>query len=66
MLPIDGTIKDEAHGWKKVWAWNGMDWVEVYTPPEGYVTPNPYDGTGETPESETVHPDNYIGYGEEA
>ena len=55
------VIKDEAHGWKKVWAHNGVDWIEVYLPPEDYRAENPYEGTGESPDSETVHPDNIIG-----
>lgn len=54
-------IKEEAHGWTKRWVYTGDEWIEVSVPPEDYRSDNPYEGTGLTPESTTIHPDNIIG-----
>jgi len=54
------VTKEEAHGWVRKWAWNGVDWVEVSVPPDDYEPNNPYEGTGKAPTSEEIHPSNFV------
>ena len=52
---------EEASTWEKRWVWTGIEWREVWIPPEDYKQNNPFEGTGKGPESDEIHPSNFIG-----